>query len=53
MQGLSKNPSEYPDASSLPHVAVATQMLNNGTIVRVGDHIPYVICKADGKVLTD
>eukprot|EP00474_Spongospora_subterranea_P002469 CRZ02927.1 hypothetical protein [Spongospora subterranea] len=50
-KGLSKDPSEYPDASSLPHVAVATQMVKQGTMVRVGDYIPYVICESGEKTL--
>ncbi|CEO98186.1 hypothetical protein PBRA_006300 [Plasmodiophora brassicae] len=45
-KGLSKPPSDYPDAKSQPHVCVALQMSQQGLPVRVGDHIPYVICKS-------
>ena len=43
--GLNKHPSEYPDSKTLPHVAVAKQMLKNQKNVNKGDHIPYVICQ--------
>jgi DNA polymerase alpha subunit A len=42
-RGLSKHPSDYPDAKSLPHVHVANAMLKNDRLVNKGDHIPYII----------
>ena len=47
-KGLSKDPAEYPDAKSLPHVQVAMRMRQHNKSVQVGDHIPYVICTGDG-----
>ncbi|KAH8929184.1 hypothetical protein BT69DRAFT_1307109 [Atractiella rhizophila] len=41
---LGKNPSEYPDAKSLPHVQVAKRMLEKKQTARAGDVIPYVFC---------
>lgn len=44
---LTKSPSDYPDAKSQPHVQVALELMQMGRTVRVGDIIPYVICKGD------
>jgi DNA polymerase alpha subunit A len=46
-KGLTKNPEEYPDAKSQPHVQVALKMTKSGRSVKVGDHVPYVICEGD------
>ncbi|KAI9317482.1 DNA polymerase family B-domain-containing protein [Dichotomocladium elegans] len=44
---LTKNPNEYADAKSQPHVQVALRMREAGQNVRSGDTIPYVICRVD------
>lgn len=44
-KGLTKPPNEYPDKNNQPHVLVALKMMDEGKVVRVGDHIPYIICK--------
>ena len=43
-KGLTKNPSDYPDAKNQPHVQVALAMLKAGKAVKAGDFVPYVIC---------
>jgi DNA polymerase alpha subunit A len=43
-KGLTKNPNEYADKDSQPHVQVALRMQANGLTAKVGDTIPYVIC---------
>lgn len=43
-KGLTKNPDEYPDKKSLPHVTVALRLLSQGRRVAVGDTISYIIC---------
>ena len=43
-KGLTKNPEDYPDKKSLPHVQVALKMKALGKSVRALDTIPYVIC---------
>jgi DNA polymerase alpha subunit A len=45
---LGKNPEDYPDAKSQPHVQVALRMKARGGSARGGDVIPYVFCLADG-----
>lgn len=47
-KSLTKNPEDYADAKSQPHVLVALQMRAKGRIVRAGDTIPYVITMEDG-----
>ncbi|KAI9032680.1 hypothetical protein CLU79DRAFT_727437 [Phycomyces nitens] len=42
---LTKNPEEYADAKSQPHVQVAMRMRKAGQAVRAGDTVPYVICQ--------
>ncbi|RKP25111.1 DNA polymerase family B-domain-containing protein [Syncephalis pseudoplumigaleata] len=44
-KGLTKNPHEYADAKSQPHVQVAKRMLAKGISVRTGDTVPFVICE--------
>ncbi|KZT09817.1 uncharacterized protein LAESUDRAFT_756049 [Laetiporus sulphureus 93-53] len=41
---LGKNPEDYPDAKSQPHVQVAMRMKARGGTARAGDVIPYVFC---------
>lgn len=41
---LGKNPEEYPDAKSQPHVQVALRMKARGGSAKAGDVIPYVFC---------
>ncbi|GAA5888512.1 hypothetical protein JCM6882_008978 [Rhodosporidiobolus microsporus] len=43
---LGKNPEDYPDAKSLPHVQVALKMKAKGQSAKSGDVIPYIFCKA-------
>ena len=52
---ISKNPEEYPDAKSQPHVQVALKMKAAGKTVRSGDHIQYIICRGaeEGKSAAD
>ncbi|KAF8624027.1 hypothetical protein AX17_007233 [Amanita inopinata Kibby_2008] len=46
---LGKNPEEYPDAKSQPHVQVALRMKAKGGTAKIGDVIPYVFCVAEGE----
>ncbi|CAH7685382.1 DNA polymerase alpha subunit A [Phakopsora pachyrhizi] len=42
---LGKNPQDYPDAKSQPHVQVALKMkLKGNTTPKAGDVIPYIFC---------
>ncbi|KWU44823.1 hypothetical protein RHOSPDRAFT_17356 [Rhodotorula sp. JG-1b] len=41
---LGKNPEDYPDAKSLPHVQVAMKMKAKGQSAKAGDVIPYIFC---------
>ncbi|KAG8835098.1 DNA-directed DNA polymerase alpha catalytic subunit pol1 [Serendipita sp. 399] len=41
---LGKNPEEYPDAKSQPHVQVALRMKSKGQSAKAGDVIPYIFC---------
>lgn len=43
-KNLTKNPEEYADAKSQPHVLVALQAKSKGILFRSGDTVPYVIC---------
>ncbi|GAA5897364.1 hypothetical protein JCM5296_004143 [Sporobolomyces johnsonii] len=43
---LGKNPEDYPDAQSLPHVQVALKMKAKGQSAKAGDVIPYIFCIA-------
>lgn len=44
-RALTKRPQDYPDGTSLPHVAVATRLINEqGKRLKPGDYIKYVIC---------
>ncbi|KAN0062591.1 DNA-directed DNA polymerase alpha catalytic subunit pol1 [Thecaphora frezii] len=41
---LGKNPEDYPDSKSQPHVQVALRMKAKGGSARMGDVIPYIFC---------
>ncbi|KAJ9474897.1 DNA polymerase alpha catalytic subunit A [Pseudozyma hubeiensis] len=41
---LGKNPEDYPDVKSQPHVQVALRMKARGGSARMGDVIPYIFC---------
>ncbi|EKM50078.1 uncharacterized protein PHACADRAFT_213841 [Phanerochaete carnosa HHB-10118-sp] len=45
---LGKNPEDYPDAKSQPHVQVALRMKAKGSAARSGDVIPYIFCLGEG-----
>ncbi|KAI0692497.1 hypothetical protein BC835DRAFT_1407020 [Cytidiella melzeri] len=47
---LGKNPEDYPDAGSQPHVQVALRLKAKGGSARTGDVIPYIFCLGDGGV---
>ncbi|TDL23727.1 DNA polymerase alpha catalytic subunit [Rickenella mellea] len=50
---LGKNPEDYPDAKSQPHVQVALRMKSKGHTPRGGDVIPYIFCLGeDGQAST-
>ncbi|KAJ1680315.1 DNA-directed DNA polymerase alpha catalytic subunit pol1 [Spiromyces aspiralis] len=46
-KGLTKNPEQYSDAKSQPHVLVAMRLKQRGVAVRAGDTVPYVITAPD------
>ncbi|OAX38875.1 hypothetical protein K503DRAFT_717476 [Rhizopogon vinicolor AM-OR11-026] len=46
---LGKNPEDYPDAKSQPHVQVALRLKAKGGSARNGDVISYVFCVAPGE----
>ncbi|EJD07472.1 uncharacterized protein FOMMEDRAFT_137775 [Fomitiporia mediterranea MF3/22] len=45
---LGKNPEDYPDAKSQPHVTVALRLKSKGQQPRAGDVIPYIFCLNEG-----
>jgi len=45
VQGLTKSVQDYPNPKAQPHVQVALWMMAQGRAVRVGDHIPYIVCE--------
>jgi DNA polymerase alpha subunit A len=45
---LGKNPEDYPDAKSQPHVQVALRMKARNVAARAGDVIPYIFCSGEG-----
>ncbi|KAK3603739.1 hypothetical protein CHS0354_023353 [Potamilus streckersoni] len=48
---LTKNPEDYPDKKSLPHVQVALRVNSKGgKRLKAGDTVPYVVCN-DGSNL--
>lgn len=49
VQALTKDPQDYPDKKSLPHVHVALWINSQGGHrVKAGDTISYLICKVHG-----
>ncbi|KDR67668.1 hypothetical protein GALMADRAFT_146949 [Galerina marginata CBS 339.88] len=46
---LGKNPEDYPDAKSQPHVQVALRMKQKGGSAKNGDVIPYIFCLEEGE----
>lgn len=52
-RALTKRPQDYPEGVSLPHVMVATRLINEqAKRITPGDYIKYVICKSsDSKAL--
>ena len=49
---LGKNPDQYPDAKSQPHVQVALRLKQKGGSAKTGDVIPYVFCLSEGEEST-
>ena len=50
LQALTKDPQDYPDKKSLPHVHVALWINSQGGHrVKAGDTVSYVICKVREK----
>ncbi len=47
-KGISKNPEDYPNIKTQPHLQVAIAMKKEGKAVNPGDIIPYVICLPPG-----
>lgn len=48
-QALTKDPQDYPDKKSLPHVHVALWINSQGgRRVKAGDTVSYIICKVWG-----
>jgi DNA polymerase alpha subunit A len=48
-KSLSKNPEDYPDGKTQPHVQVALRLKARGIGCHPGDTIQYIICKDDEK----
>ncbi|RKP01383.1 hypothetical protein CXG81DRAFT_12079 [Caulochytrium protostelioides] len=46
-KNLTKNPNEYPDQKSQPHVQVALRAVSRGKQMRAGDTVPYIVCKQE------
>ncbi|KAF4610852.1 hypothetical protein D9613_006632 [Agrocybe pediades] len=46
---LGKNPEDYPDAKSQPHVQVALRLKQKGGSAKTGDVIPYIFCLSEGE----
>ena len=44
LKRLGKNPQDYPDAKSQPHVQVALRLQAKGQTIKAGDVTPYVFC---------
>lgn len=49
LQRLGKNPEDYPDAKSQPHVQVALRMKAKGLTARTGTVVQYIFCRAEGE----
>eukprot|EP00698_Gefionella_okellyi_P007248 TRINITY_DN1759_c3_g1_i1.p1 TRINITY_DN1759_c3_g1~~TRINITY_DN1759_c3_g1_i1.p1 ORF type:complete len:1451 (-),score=432.17 TRINITY_DN1759_c3_g1_i1:59-4213(-) len=52
-KSLTKNPEDYPDAHTQPHVKVAQRLRQAGRSVLIGEHIPYVICKSESNAVAE
>jgi DNA polymerase elongation subunit (family B) len=52
LQRLGKNPEDYPDVKSQPHVQVALRMKAKGGTAKMGDVIPYIFCTDEGEEST-
>ncbi len=50
-KSLTKNPEEYSDKKSQPHVQVALALKTKGIAAKVGDTVPYIICKGDTNLI--
>ncbi|KAI8892872.1 hypothetical protein BC833DRAFT_610404 [Globomyces pollinis-pini] len=50
-KGLTKRPEEYADKNTQPHVQVALRLISQGLGAKVGDTIPYVICRGTESVI--
>lgn len=46
-KGLTKDPKDYPDAKTQPHVQVALRLIARGKPVRAGQEVEYVICEVE------
>ena len=44
---LGKNPKDYPNGHTMPHVQVAKRRIEKGEIVKVDDVIAYIISNED------
>lgn len=50
-KSLTKNPEDYSDKASQPHVQVALALKAKGQSFRIGDTIPYVICEGSSDLI--
>lgn len=50
-KSLTKNPEDYADKLSMPHVVVAIRMKERGEALRIHDTIPYIICEGGGNLI--
>jgi DNA polymerase alpha subunit A len=50
IQRLGKNPEDYPDVKSQPHVQVALRLKAAGRSAKSGDVVSYIFCLAEGEV---
>lgn len=46
---LGKNPYDYPNGNTMPHVQVAKRRIENGEIVKIDDVIAYIIADDDSQ----
>lgn len=52
IKGLSKDPSQYPDATKQPHVMVALRLREKEKqVVQAGEVISYVICETENETV--
>lgn len=51
-QSLTKDPQDYPDKKSLPHVHVALWINSQGgKKIKAGDTVSYVICQVSDQCI--